>query len=86
MKIKDGYLLRDVAGSHVVVSVGNVDFDGMIRLNDTGVFLWKKLSEGIDEKALVEALLAEYDVAKDVAERDVSEFVDGLRKAALLDE
>ncbi|MBQ3866561.1 MAG: PqqD family protein [Clostridia bacterium] len=86
MKIKEGYLLRDVAGSHVVVSVGSVDFDGMIRLNDTGVFLWKKLSDGIEEKALTEALLAEYDVAPEVAEQDVSEFVAGLRKAGLLDE
>ena len=86
MKIKEGYLLRDVAGSHVVVSVGSVDFDGMIRLNDTGVFLWKKLASGVEEKELVSALLAEYDVAPEIAEKDVSEFVFGLREAGLLDE
>ena len=42
IKIKEGFLLRKVAGDHVVVPVGEAGkvFHGMIRLNDTGAFLW----------------------------------------------
>ena len=44
MKLKDGFILRQVAGEHVVLSVSaNVDLNGMITLNDTGCTLWKRL-------------------------------------------
>ena len=41
MKIKDGFMLRKVGGQNVVVAVGKAsrDFNGIIRLNDTGKFL-----------------------------------------------
>ena len=37
-------MLRKVAGDHVVVPVGEAGkvFHGMIRLNDTGAFLWEQ--------------------------------------------
>ncbi len=36
MKIKDGFLLRNVAGKNIVVPVGaELNFSGMISLNDT---------------------------------------------------
>ena len=43
MKIKDGYLHREVAGNIIVVPVGeaSMNFNGMINLNETGAFLWK---------------------------------------------
>ena len=49
MKIKEGFILRNVAGSNVVVPVGQatVDFNGMMSLNDTGAFLFDKLTKGI---------------------------------------
>lgn len=47
MKIKDGFMLSEVAGSYVVVPVGAVqaDFTGMITLNPVGAFLWGKLEK-----------------------------------------
>lgn len=86
MRIQEGYLLREVAGAHVVVPVGQVDFDGMIKLNETGVLLWKKLEGDVTEDSLVEALLAEYDVDRATAEKDVSAFLAKLRDAGILHE
>ena len=86
MKIKDGYLLREVAGSHVVVSLGKLDFDGMIRLNETGVILWKALESGASEEDLVDLLLQEYHVTREIAAKDVAAFVEKLRSASLLNE
>jgi len=45
MKVKEGYMLREVAGNSVVVAVGKatLDFNGLITLNSTGTFLWKLL-------------------------------------------
>ena len=86
MKIKEGYLLRQVAGNAVVVPVGHADFSGMITLNETAAFLWQQLTEGATEESLCTAMLSEYDVPADVAAADVATFLKTLRDAALLDE
>ena len=76
MKLKDGFLLREVAGQTVVLPIGgDMDLDMMITLNDTGAFLWQKLQENTDEAALVAALLAEYDVDEATAKQAVANFV-----------
>ena len=45
MKIKNGFILRDVGGKTFVVAVGerSREFKGMITLNETGKFIWKAL-------------------------------------------
>jgi len=86
MKIKDGFILRDVAGSYIVVPVGSqtLDFRCMITLNETGAFLWQQLQQEQEASALVEAVLAEYEVEPDVAKADVDRFVESLKEADLL--
>ena len=76
MKIKEGFLLRQVAGQTVVLPIGgDMDLNLMITLNDTGAFLWEKLQEETDEAALVAALLGEYDVDEATAKKAVADFV-----------
>ena len=45
MKIKEGFVLRSVAGSHIVVPLGNQisNFGSIIKLTETGAFLWAQL-------------------------------------------
>lgn len=88
MKIKNGFLLRQVGGNSVVVPVGaqSVDFRCLITLNEVGAFLWKKLEQDCSSADLVEALLGEYDVTADIAGADVERFVASLREKGLLDE
>lgn len=76
MKLKEGFLLRQVAGQTVVLPAGNaLDLNMMITLNETGAFLWERLQTGTDEAALVQALLAEYDVDAETAAKSVAAFV-----------
>ena len=76
MKMKEGFLLREVAGQTVVLPIGgDMDMNMMITLNGTGAFLWEKLQEETDEAALVAALLAEYDVDEATAKQAVANFV-----------
>ena len=85
MKLKDGFILRTVAGETVVLPTGGVtNFDMMITLNDTGRFLWERLSVGAEETELVEALLAEYDVTEELASKSVSAFVARLKELDFL--
>lgn len=86
MKLKDGFLLRQVAGQNVVLPVsGDLDMNMMITLNDTGAFLWERLQSETDEEALVAALLADYDVDEATARKAVSAFVEKLRSHSFLE-
>lgn len=85
MKLKSTFLLRSVAGQTVVLPTSaELDLNMMITLNDTGAFLWEHLVEETDEAALVAALLAEYDVDKETAQKAVSAFVKKLRDNGFL--
>ncbi len=86
MKIKEGFILREIAGSYIVVAVGDAvkSFNGVISLNQTGAFLWKALADGGDENTLLKALLDEYDVEEELAKRDIALFLAKLKSANLL--
>ena len=49
MKIKKGFVLRDVAGRSVVVATGAAAkrFRGMVMLNETGKEIWTNLTKSI---------------------------------------
>lgn len=81
MKLKDGFLLRDIAGQAVVLSTGgDVDLNTMITLNETGKFLWQQLEQERLEEDLVKALLAEYEDADEAsAKAHVAAFVQKLK-------
>ena len=87
MKLKEGFVLRQVAGNYVVFPVGEstVDFHGMLALNETGAFLWEKLSEGADREALRKALCAEYDDCETTALFDIDVFIKKLCDAGCLE-
>ena len=88
MKIKSGFIVRSVGGNRMVVATGerSRQFGGMIRLNESGNFLWNCLKEDVDSATLVKALLEEYDVNETTAKADVEGFLNTLRTAGVLDE
>ena len=87
MKIKEGYILRSVAGNHIVVGVGaaSVDFNGMININETGAFLWKIFENGASIDEAAELMIKEYDIDIETAKADVTAFVEKLEAADLIE-
>lgn len=85
MKIKEGFLLRQVAGQAVVLPSGDeFDLNVMITLNDTGAFLWEKLQEETTREALVAAILGEYDTDEATAGNAVDSFLAKLNENGFL--
>ena len=86
MRIKDNFLLKQIAGDYIVVPVGEklVDFSAMIILNETGVFLWKLLKDDKSKQQLVEAVMEEYEIDEQTANADVGEFIDTLKEKDLV--
>ena len=77
MKIKKGFILRNVANTHIVVPVSQniLNYNGMLSLNESGAFLWSVLERGTDREGLLAALLNGYEVPRAVAEQDLDEFL-----------
>ena len=87
MKLKKNFILREVAGTFLVVAVGDAvkEFNKAINLNSTGAFLWKQLENEVSEQELIDKLLDEYEIDRETAQRDISGFLQRLREANLLD-
>lgn len=88
MKPKNGFVLREVGGTAMILATGAacIDFNGMITLNESGVLLWKRLEQGADPNELIAALRSEYDVDEATAARDIDAFLSVMRRNGLLDE
>ena len=87
MKIKDGFVVRELAGQTIVVALGEASktFNGMIKLNDTGRIIWDMLSEGKSKEEIADRFVAEYDVDRAIAERDIGAFIETLQGADILE-
>lgn len=87
MKLKYQFVINNVAGETVAVSVGNTndDFNGYIKLNETGAFIFKLLKTDITRQDLISAVIKEYpDATLDDATDSVDTLIKQLEKAELL--
>ncbi|MBQ8634364.1 MAG: PqqD family protein [Lachnospiraceae bacterium] len=85
MKLKEGFVLRTISGQTVVLPTGgDLDLSMMIKLNDTGRFLWERLEKGAEVEELVEDMLKEYDVSKEKATEFVEQFVQTVKENGFL--
>jgi len=88
MKIRNGFILRDVAGKTFVVATGELskEFNGMITLNETGKFIWLLLQNETSKEDIVEAIMKEYECDdRKVVQSDVDNFVALLKKDNVLE-
>jgi hypothetical protein len=89
MKIKKGFVLRQVCGENVIVGEGleAINFGKLLSLNETAAWLWQQAAEMGDFTidSLVVKLLDEYDVTVDVARSDVSNIVNEWVKVAVVE-
>lgn len=88
MKIKEGFVLEKLGSSYLAVATGEaaLGFKGLVRMNETGAFMWNIVKDN-DKKIeeLVSALASEYDAPREVLERDAISFEKQLREAGILE-
>lgn len=79
MRLKEGFVLREVCGETVIIGegLGAVDFGKLLVLNETAAWLWKQARRMGDFtiESLALRLCGEYDVTADVAIDDVAGIV-----------
>ncbi len=89
MKLKYKFVIRQVGNQAVAVAVGkdNAQFNGMIKLNQSGEFIFRHLSNGnptIEE--ITSALVQEYNVDLETARSTATQFIDDLKQNGLITE
>lgn len=87
MRNNKGFVMRKLGDEYVVVPVGVTlgEFNGMIRLNETGAFLWERLQNGSTREQLIHALLEEYEIDEEKAVSDTEGFIRTLEEAEILE-
>ncbi|MCQ2104873.1 MAG: PqqD family protein [Fibrobacter sp.] len=89
MKIKSGFVLREVCGEQVIMGegLGALDFGRLLCLNETAAWLWKA-AEAAGEftvQSLAAALCQEYNVTTEQAEADVAGIVAEWQKVNVIE-
>lgn len=89
MKIKKGFVLREVCGEHVIVGegLGAINFGRLLALNETAAWLWKEaLAMGdFTVEALAERLCENYEVSADEARQDVGNIIGEWQKVEVIE-
>ena len=79
MRIKEGFVLREVCGERVIMGegLGAINFGKMLALNETAAWLWQQAQDMGDftVEALAERLCEEYEVTASEAKVDVAEMI-----------
>lgn len=73
MRIKKGFVLREMCGENIVAAEGleNINFNKLISLNESAAYLWKELSgKEFTIEEMAELLIDRYGIDKELATKD----------------
>lgn len=85
MKLKSSFITHTSGNEQLMISVSG-DFSGMVRSNSTAAFIIDILKNDVTKEEIAEKILAEYDVSRDVVEKDVDRVLTSLRSIGAIDE
>lgn len=87
MKLKYNFVTNEVADKIVAVAVGDdfEKFNGFIKMNDIGAYIFNMLKNDVTEDEIISAMQKDYqDATEEEIRETVSEFVGKLKDADML--
>lgn len=86
MKLNENFVIQNIAGTAVVVPVGDEarNFNGMITLNGSAEVIWHELEKGKERAEILEVLKAEYDADEKTLAEDLEYFLSKLKERNIL--
>ena len=87
MKIKENFVLRNIADEYIVMPTGSniASFDGAVALNEVSAFIFEKLQNSASKDDLVIALLNEYEVDEETAVKDVDNLISQFEEMGIIE-
>lgn len=88
MQIKEGYVMREVAGQAMVIAVGEASktFHGIINLNSTGKQIWEGVEKGMSPEEIAKKLTEDYEVGYEKALKDTNAMIAKMSEAGVIQE
>ena len=88
MRARKDFIMRDVLDEHMLIPTsGNInEFNGAIAFNDVAAFIWQQLQNSCSREDLVTAVLGEFKVDRDTAQKDIDALLETFRTEGLLEE
>ena len=88
MKVKSGYVLREIVGEYFIIPIGSESINNsrMITVNETGKTIWETLQKDRSIDELMKIMLDTYEVDEQILRADVDEFLATIRDAGLLED
>lgn len=88
MKIKDGYILKEVAGAQIVIATGAqaLNFNGIMTFNSVGADVFKLLDGTRTVDEIAEIIANDYSVDVARVKSDVEKLIIKMREHNLIDE
>lgn len=88
MKIKDGYILKEVAGANIVIATGaqKMNFNGIMTFNSVGADVFNMLDGTNSVDDIVNKIANDYGVPYERVKTDVENLIIKMREHNLLDE
>ena len=88
MKIKDGFIMKNVAGSNVVLPLGErqEEVKGIITFNDVGADVFNMLDGTNSVEEIVAKIVKDYDAPYETVEADVNKLIEKMRIHGLIEE
>ena len=74
MRLNDNYIMAELGEDGVLVPIGEMaaNFRGILRLNETAVFVVNRLMQDTTTEQIVDALCEEYEAERSAVETDVN--------------
>ena len=87
MKIKEGFVLRNVVDEFIVMPTGDniAKFEGAVVLNEVSAFIFKQLENPVSREDLLAAMLNEYDVDEATAAADLDALLEKFAEMGVLE-
>lgn len=90
MKLKDGLILREVAGQYVIVPTGKrvQEVTGVLYITKPAAYLWDYMQENEFEKEdLIKMTLEHYsDATREQVSADIDKYIEAMSHRGLLDD
>jgi hypothetical protein len=86
MKIKNGFVLREMCGENIVAAEGleHINFNKLISLNSTAAFLWKALEgKEFTQEEMAQLLVDEYSIDMELAMTDSGNLMKSWEEAGI---
>ena len=87
MKIKDGYLLREIADTFIVVPIAErvIEFKGMMTLSGVAAKVWEFLGADRSYQEVLDHIVSLYEVDRDTADKDLKILLGQMESGGVLE-